>query len=393
MKFHNVITKLLGSFIGSGLTCLPAFSEENSFIIKADAVFIASAMEDDGASKKAPFTTELGVEIETEHYFDNGMSLGFVGEIRGQLDNEEKQGFAGQISFSDYQNTSFVDMRSPSTGIVVSDHDVKYGPYASIEQAFVYFKTGWGEVSLGRDIGVATRLDARAPKVLDYGSVNSSRLNVLSSSIVRSKNDVTGPNSKLSYTTPRILGLKAGISFTPNTKSRGIDFNSGTGVLGVQNADLENVIESGVSFSHLFRQQDLRVRFGLTGTAAESSNENAGFSEYRAVGIGSEFEKGPWKFGSRYLHSNNAIDGNVGKYTALEMGLTRDLMDWTVGLEYGNAIDKILKLKGENVSFGIARDVNEHAKIGVSFISTDTKHFDHSFSGKGVMFELVVRYK
>ena len=371
----------------------PAQAQENMFDIKADTVFVVSALDAEDGIETAPFVTELGLSIETERYFENGVSIGFVGEIRGQVDNKEKQGFAGIISFPNYESSVFEELRSPSTGIVVSEADVKHGPYGSLEQAFVYLKTGWGEISLGRDIGAASRLDARAPIVMDFASLNSSRLNVISSSIVRSRNDVTGPNAKISYVTPRIVGLRAGFSYTPETKSRGIDFNVGTGILQIENANLENVFETGLSFSHLFRKKDLRLRLGLTGTLADTNNPRIGLSEYKAFGLGAEFEKGNWKLGGRYLNSNNAIDRNNGKYTALELGITRDIFDWAVGLEYGTASDKMLDIQGENISFGVSHNINEYTKIGFSLVSADTKHIDQTINGKGGVFELIVRYK
>ncbi|ACT57711.1 porin [Hirschia baltica] len=396
MKYQNLISGFFVVATGAGSVGQSAQAQDNPIEFNAEAVFLGRLIDENNSSESQPFATQFGVGIEKKHYFDNGMSLGFVGEIRGQIDNETRQGFAGHLQFDSNElaeNSDFTGIRAPSTGLSVSSNEVDYGPYGSLEQAFLYLKSGWGELSVGRDIGAAARLDARPPRVMQFGSPNSSRLNATSSSIVRSRNDVTGPSTKITYMSPRLLGFRAGASYTPKANAKGVDFSSSVNTAGVKNANLEDVYEAGLSFSHLFRDQDFRIRLGLTGINATSSSANSRFGDYAAIGGGAEFEKGDWKLGGRYIDADNAIESENANYRAWEIGLTREINDWVVGAEFGSAKDKLLDISGENFSLGVSKPLNKFVDIGVSYISSKTEFFNQEIEGNGAVFELIVRYE
>lgn len=396
MKTQNMITGVLLGVASSGSGLYLAEAEDNTLNLKVETVIVASISEAENSENSAPFIGEIGASFEKKHYFDNGMTLGFVGELRFQNDNKNRQGFSTPISFGDeFEPTNQLvgNVSSPTTGIGLSNERIKNGPYGSIEQAFAYLKSGWGEVSVGRDIGAASRLDARAPKILQYGSLNSPRLNVTSSSIVRSRNDVTGPSAKITYMTPRIIGLRLGGSYTPKANSRGIDFGSHRDVESARSANLENVLEAGLSYSHFFRHSDVKMRLGLTGIMAQTQSINSLFNDYSAIGIGAEFEKNQWSVGIRHLESNNALAEENGDYSALEAGILKEIDKWTFGAEYGAATDNLLNLEGENWAVGFSRDLNNNVNLGFSYFDTTTSTYQSKMSASGAQFELIVRYE
>lgn len=389
MKNTTWVSRVTLSVFGLGIFSSTAIADENSFSFNAEGVFIGDLTNEIGLASSQNFTSEIGVGVEKKHYFDNGAILGFAGELRLQKDNEARQGFAGEIQISDLLSglsPELAEVHSPTTGISISDRLSNDDPYGSIQSAYMNVKFGWGEVSVGRDIGAAVRLDARPPKVLRYGSLNSPRLNSISSSVVRARNDVTGPSAKISYISPRILGLRVGASFTPESDARGIDFDS-------RRTGLKNVYEAGVSYSHYFRDSDVRLRLGLTSTFADMDLENAIFQDYEAIGAGIEIEKGNWKSGLRYLSSNNSVAAGGGDYSALEVGVSRSIEDWTFAAEYGSAKDDLLALKGTNWAVGASIALNKNVNLGISYFSSESKIATEKLGGDGLQFELIVRYE
>ncbi|MFC7292329.1 porin [Hirschia litorea] len=400
MTFRKWLSGFTAGFVSLSGLGSNALAEDNPFVFSVEAVFSGAIVNAENPSYTQPFTGEIGLKLEKEHYFDNGVSVGFASEIRAQGDNSKRQTFAGELQFNALNSTindnsaSLLPLRrSPATGLVAAMGETDDGPYATFEQGFAYVKAGWGELSVGRDIGAATRLDARAPRVLKYSSPNSSRLNPIAFSSVRARNDVTGPSAKLTYMSPRLIGFRAGASFTPEANARGIDFDASRDVLGIANANLKNVVEAGLSFTHLFRENDLRVRIGVTGIHAETDSIMNGFSNYESLGLGLEVEKGFWRLGTQYLDSNNAIDSGLGDYTAWETGISREFSDWTVTAEYGHAIDELQAVKGENWGVGVSKPLNNNVNVGVGYISTKSKHFGTEIEGSGAIIELIVRYE
>ncbi len=400
MTSKKWLSGFTASIFGMGGIAIDAYAENKSFEFSAEAVFSGAAASENGTSFSQPFTGEIGVGVEKEHYFDNGVAVGFVAEIRAQGDNRKRQTFAGELQF-DAANPAFSEnlndllpaLRSPATGLVAASSTSESGAYATFEQGFAYLKAGWGEVSLGRDIGAAARLDARAPSVLKYSSPNSSRLNPIAFSSVRARNDVTGPSAKVTYMSPRIVGFRVGASFTPEANARGIDFDASRLENDIVNANLESVTEGGLSFSHLFRDSDLRVRLGVTGIRASSNSIDNRFGNYEALGAGIELEKGFWKLGAQYLDSNNAIEDGSGDYQAWEVGLSRNLGKWTVTGEYGHALDRLQFIKGENRSMGVSKRINDYMEFGAAYISSESKQFGTKIQGSGAVLELIVRYE
>ncbi len=386
-------TNLLSTILLTGVIAPQAFASD-PIEIDADLGFVFGALDVEGGVKEADVAVNFGIRAEKDAYLDNGTKIGAVIELRAESPAGQRPGFSGNFRVQD--DTGF-GLRAPATGIALSDNRTDSEGRASFEQAYVYAKNPWGEVSLGRDQGAAARLDARAPKVLNYAHATSPTIDLSGASIVRSRNDVTGPSAKITYVTPRILGLRAGGSYTPKAEARGLDFDNGATAPGLENADLENVFEAALSFDHVFRSDLTRVRVGLTSTIAEPSSVNPVFKDYTAWGAGLEVEKGNLATGIRYLHSNNAVDN--GAYEAVEAGLVYYFEDWTVGAEIGAAQDDLLNIDGSVWSLSAKRNVSPNISLGFAYTDTRTSGSINVFrngsdllaEGKGVLIELTVR--
>ena len=361
--------------------------------IDAGATVVLSAMDRDGEGGDPSFLFDAFAGIEADHVFDSGLEVGGAIEVRAQQDAASRPGFAAV-----YPTPYPAIPPAPSNQLIIGmdalDSDVTVG----IERAYVYAKSGWGEVSAGRDVGVAVRLDARPPTINSLASATSPRLDPTGAAFVRARNDVTGPSAKVSIVSSRLIGFKVGASFTPDVEARGVDFYNSSD-RSPDGAELENVAEAALSFSYRFRSSGWKVRAGLTGVWAETAQNQAVFDNYEAFGAGLELDKDDWSGGVRWLTSNNAARSGNGDYTAFEAGLIKSWGDWRIGVEYGQANDDFLGLEGDSTAVGVLKKVNESFEIGLSYLDSHTKSQDsHSLSstrqissGNGVLVEMSVR--
>jgi hypothetical protein len=257
---------------------------------------------------------------------------------------------------------------SPATGLAAGGALQDEGLIAAIEGASVSLYGSWGEGVLGMEEGAASLLDARAPTVLERVSAFSSSLDPSGIVTTRARNDVTGPSAKATYFSPRWLGLKAGVSYTPEANQRGVDFDPDFSGAGLASAELQHVWEGAVSFDRQFADQGLHVRAAVTATKAESGSRFAQFGDYEAIGAGLELEKGVWTAGVRWLNSDNGWASGHGDYEAWEVGFVRQGDKWRFGVEAGWSDDGLNRVEGMSWLVGASRKINEHFRLGVAWM-------------------------
>ena len=386
---NSVLIMALGAAIAP--SAFQSLAQEVS--VDAGATVVASAMDREGEGGDSSLLFDAFVGLEVDHVFDSGLEIGGALEVRAQKDTASRPGFAASYP-TPYPRIGPAPSSGLMLGLDTSDVDLTTG----MERAYVYLKSGWGEVSAGRDVGVAVRLDARPPTINSMASATSPRLDPNGAAFVRARNDVTGPSAKVSVVSSRLVGFKAGVSFTPTADARGVDFYN-TSARSPDGAQLENVAEAALSFSYRFRSSGLKVRAGLTGVWADSSENRSVFGSYEAYGAGFELDKDDWSGGVRWLNSNNAVRTGQADYSAFEAGVVRKLGDWRIGLEYGRATDDFLGLEGESTAVGVSKKVNDSFEIGLSYLDSHTKWRESPLlapngqisSGNGVLVEMSVR--
>lgn len=363
---------------GTGLAA-PAFAQDGEWEFKTDVVLVASAVESDTALAPAAdgLMASAVVTLEREDTFDNGFTLGWRFSGRYERDAPSRPAFAGALggcpaNVPACPGVGGLSPVSPATGIAAGGSTLNEEGYLALEAAAVSLLTPWGEGVLGADVGVASRLDARAPTVLWRASVLSTGLDPTGLSVVRARNDVTGSSAKVSYMSPRWLGLRLGVSYTPEANMRTADFDPEAGGPGLLGAELENVWEGAVSFARQFAEQDLRVRAAVTYSSADSGAGIPAFGGYEAWGAGLELEHAEWTGGVRWLRSNNAWKAGSGDYEAWEAGLVYQAVGWRMGIETGWAEDQLSATEGTSWLIGAGWDVNEHVNLGVGWAASET---------------------
>lgn len=384
----------------AGLAC-PAVGQEVELTARAS---VATAILDESGAGDiahlAPLADVFLGAVRTDT-LDSGLQLVWRGEVRLQADAPGRRAFAGDGLDCTRRQTgcpsifgapTVLPPVSPATGMGRSAAEDEV--FAAVDAVSLTVSGAWGEGVVGLDTGAAARLDARAPRVLDAVSVLSPALDPTARSVIRARNDVTGPSFKGSYLSPRWLGLRAGVSYTPEANLEGADFDPRPDTRLAQ-ARLEEVWEGGLSFDRRFRSADLRVRAALTGVIATSGSAAGGFGDYEAWGGGLELERSGWTGGVRYLSSNNAQPTGRGDYEAVEAGLVREAGEWRFGLEAGWARDDLQGVEGRSWMISGRRALGEHFALGLGWAESDVD--SSGFTGfynsraRGLVLEASVR--
>lgn len=359
----------------------PAFAQENDgeWQVKAEATVVVSDMRSSDPLDPAsggPLGS-ASVEFSRSDTFDNGLTLGWVGAVRLEQDNDSRRAFVGALGGCPAANPACPSVGSgalspisPATGLAAGGTARDNGGFVAVEAA-VSLTGPWGEGILGYDVGAASRLDARAPTVLGRVSAFSPGLDPSGLNVTRARNDVTASSAKVTYLSPRWLGLRVGASYTPEANERSADFDPDFTAAGLASAELENVWEGAVSFARQFAEQDLRVRAAVTYTSADAGSNLLEFSGYEAWGAGLELEHDGWTGGVRWLNSNNAWSAGNGDYEAWEVGLVKEVDGWRFGAEAGWSEDKLSTLEGKSWLVGVSRDISHNVTLGLAWTKAD----------------------
>ncbi len=396
--------------LGAAPAALAQAGTGEGWQVDAALTLAGAAIEDEGALAPASdsFVGSGSVVIARSDTFENGLTLEWRAEGRFDRDIASRPSFAGALGDCPAVSPlcprivgpgGFLSPVSPATGLAADGPFAEADALASIEGASASLSGPWGEGVIGLDSGVAARLDARSPTVLQRVSASAPGLDPTGLVTTRARNDATGPSAKVSYMTPRWIGFRLGGSFTPKADQRGADFDPDFGGAGLGKAELEDVWEGAASFARQFAQQDLRVRAAVTYVTASSGSALAGFGDYEAWGAGLELERGGWTGGLRWLSSNNAWDSGNGDYEAWEAGLVHQGDKWRFGIEAGWSEDRLTATEGASWLVGASRKINENVDVGLAWTSAEADlpvlsgpSLGHTnASNDGLVLELTVR--
>lgn len=360
----------------------PTFAQENDgeWEVKAEATVVVTGVRSDDPldpGSDGPLGSVV-VQISRSDTFDNGLTLGWLGAVRAERDNSSRRAFAGALGSCSASNpacpqagSGALSPISATTGLAAGGLPRDDAAFMALEAAAVSLTGPWGEGILGYDVGAASRLDARAPTVLSRVSAFSPGLDPSGLAVTRARNDMTASSAKATYLSPRWLGLRAGVSFTPEADTRSADFDPDVTAAGLASPQLENVWEGAVSFARQFAEQDLRVRAAATYTHAEAGSGLMEFGGYEAWGAGLELEHDGWTGGLRWLSSNNAWAAGNGDYEAWEIGLVKEVDGWRFGAEAGWSEDRLSALEGKSWLVGVTREISHNVKLGLAWMAAD----------------------
>ncbi|KJS39011.1 MAG: hypothetical protein VR74_03645 [Hyphomonas sp. BRH_c22] len=353
-----------------GVAASPAIAEEDWDVWEtaheAEGAIAASS------ASGSPVTMLGAFGISTNRVLDNGLEIGATGRFEVQHDHPARAGFSG---IPEGFEAVAGGWQGGFSGLAASARREHVGTRGQLEQAYIYAEGGYGEVRLGRDKGVAARFHEGAPSVFVKAAAANPVLDPTGQAYIRTDHDLTGPALKVSYASPRILGVRAGVSFTPSADVRGLDRDPARRLAGSPELSIESAAEASLNVSRKLRESGVRLQAALAYSRADVSASVTpdiyGTIETWSAGASAEFDT--ITVGASILGSNNGVDSGPGDYSAWSIGVTKRAFSIDFGADYGEATDDLTGLESESWSLGAAREVHEGVRIAAGYRSQTTR--------------------
>ena len=375
----NLLSCLL---VGASLPVLAAQATPIEFKSDLEAATIVSAIDHDGLlTQDESLLYEVALDNRIETFLDNGLKISGRLTLRGQRDHPARPGFSGQFG------TSVSAPSGAYSGVSSTVPGDETGARGSLEAAYLEFDGGYGELRLGRDRGVAARFHEGAPSALTFTGVSNVYLDPTGLSLARTNHDLTGPSAKLSYATPRILGLRAGISLTPDANAKGLDRNLSA---FSEQPDIENAVELAANLSRTLRSANTSFEASLAWSTASVDSPFAGArGDVSTLSAGVNIEFSAFTIGGSWLSSDNGFKG--ADYEAWDIGVSKEIRGTDVSIGYSEADDALAGLSSEAFSISAARNITDDLTLGLSYQDQKLRSPAGKNSGSGIVVEITLR--
>lgn len=309
--------------------------------------------------------------FSANYVFQNGIEAGFRGSAGMQYDHPGRAGFSGVFGPA-----------QPVTGPAGAYSGLARGPVAedigargAIETAYLYVEGGYGEARAGLDQGAAARFFEGAPALLRHAALANPALDPSGRLLARTNHDLTGPSFKVSYATPRILGVRAGASFAPEADRRGLDRDPARDIGGSPGPRIENATELAVNLSRRLPRSGVRLRAAAAWSEADVAFIAPGiYDSVETWSAGGSAEFSSFALGASWLGSNNGFAGGGGDYSALSLAARLTLGKVEAGLEYAHAEDDGIGAESEAFGITFARKINPSLRLAGGWQSLDTRY-------------------
>ncbi|WP_421788532.1 porin [Hyphobacterium sp.] len=327
------------------------------FRFAADAALVFAAADYGGST-----LADLDLRFEWEGISDNGWRWGAELGLQAQKDSP-REGFADRAAPAAGARRSLATGRY--TGGVRETRDSAF----AASRANLFLRTGWGELRAGLTPGAAAVETVPMPTGSAYVRLDGGPLAPPYGAAIRTANLASALGPSLVYTTPRIVGLSASASFTPETSYCGIDVCGDPGNAGgLPSARLDSVFEAALSFDHTFNTAG-RVRLGANIARAEPVSPLFP-DNYVAYGLQARWSREGWHAGVSALWADNAVSD--GEYAAVMTALRYDFGDWSVGAEWAQAEDDYLGEAQSAAQFTISRLIGNEFSVAFGLHDIDT---------------------
>jgi outer membrane protein OmpU len=220
-----------------------------------------------------------------------------------------------------------------------------------LDQSYVWFEGGFGQVRLGNHYGASYEMFYGAPTPIAGHGVNTPNflhLQVGGNAIVTPVTYVTATvkSEKATYFTPRIAGFQFGLSYTPDAceENNPGGAGSGTGVAcggSYGGAELDNNVgqqseafEVGLNWVGSFLGADIGAYGGFASADVESDPGGV-FEDLTVWGVGANAAIAGFVVGASFRHSDQGLSGGNNDRIDWNVGVAYAWGDWTVGAMFG----------------------------------------------------------
>lgn len=365
----------------------------------ADMTLVLAMGGDEGAGpQRSNALAEVSFTTGAEYLFENGLEFSGNLSFRAQTDHPARPGSAGAIqdcppSVVGCSSESGLGLRGGFSRVATIGEQDETGGRGHLEAAYVTLKGGWGEVVVGRDQGVAQRFYEGGPTVFDLARANSAVLDPFGTALTRTKNDITSSSEKVSLVSTRILGVRAGVSYTPDTSFNGLDRNNSYTLPGIIEPDLGESYEVGLQAYRRLYESGLRLRGSLTWSKATS--QSGFYDDVETVSAGFEIERrDKFRIGASVLDSSN---GGHGRYSASSFGTEWTVGDWDLRASFDQSDDDTVNLRNRSTTVGFGRDLSDNIEFTAGYRTVKTNFFSSTIQRKdelnqdAVLLELRIR--
>lgn len=302
----------------------------------------------------------LAGSTKTSYVFENGLIMGAAGRVEIQKDHPSRAGFSGNIG----SGHDLPVGQGAFSGLSAVANPEKIGPRGQLEEAYIWFSGGYGEVRIGRDDGIAARFYEGAPTTLMFAPIVNASLDPTGRNFIQTRHDLTGPAAKITATSPRILGVRAGFSYTPEADVRGLDRDPTRSLSDGGQLDLQNAVEIAANVTRRLPDGGPRIQANLAWSQADLSRLSEETS-VETLSTGASIEGEKWEIGVSFLASDNGFDRTSGDYTAWHVGAARNWKAWKIGIGYGEATDDGASLESDAWDIAVAKYI-EDADVSLS---------------------------
>ncbi len=374
------------SFFGAGAATGQAAepdwkSWEWSFGGEASSVISAGSDPGAGLPDAETLLAEVALQIDGYRVLANGAEIGVRGVVRAQRDHPARPGSAGRFGGAGPAEDGLF------SGLSAGGAPLNVSGRLSLETAYVYVDGGYGELTLGRDAGVAARFREAPPEVFFFARADVPLLDASGLSIATTSDRISGQSAKVSYASPRWLGLRAGVSLTPDADEHdGLDRT-----LDPLDADVDGAYELAANLSRRIGREGPRISAGASFSQAERADRKANpFGadvSTGSVSLLAEFET--VSVGASWLASDDGFASGDG-YEAWSAAVRKDWATWSGSAAF--ALSEQRGLDGLSARIGTGRSVGERIDLafGWRYDELQRTGFDTA-SAHGPVIEITLR--
>jgi predicted porin len=372
-----------------GVTALPQIANAQAGApleaeLDVETVIVVAPLSDaDSSVDVEPVLGELSLNGNVERVLENGVRLRARSALRLQADHPSRPGGTG--GFGDDFIAPVGSFSGLSTGQPISDSDLR----ARLETAYLQIDGGYGELRVGKDQGVAARFHEGSRSVLSHARLDSSLIDPTGLTGVRTRHDLTGPSLKVSYATPRLLGIRAGASFTPEADADGLDRRPNAGTSGIT-PNTENAFEIALNATRRLRESGWRFDAGL-GWSTANVETHGPLDFYNSVetwSAGTRLEKDDWTIGLSWLESDNGRTGS--DYKAWSAGLHKEAYNTDFSIEFGESEDKGAALDSQSWRVGAAREFGRSTQVAIAYLHDEMHSPFENRDAQGIVVEITL---
>ncbi|GAB5459454.1 MAG: hypothetical protein Hens3KO_24840 [Henriciella sp.] len=369
-----------------GMLTAPAFAQGTAPIeieLNVESTLVGAADFDSEATDTEPLLGEISLSGSAEKVLENGVRIRGRADLRYQHDHPKRPGGTG--GFGSLSGAPVGAFSGLSNGQQIETSDDR----ARFETAYLQIDGGYGELRAGKGPGIAARFYEGPQTALSYARLDTALLDTSGLGIIRSRHDLTGPSAKISYASPRMLGLRAGISYTPSANADGLDRRPAAGTS--QSApDMSNAVELALNGTHRFRSNGLRID-GMLAWSRADTKDRAGIAPYgtvETVSAGTRLEFNDFTIGGSWLESNNGLPG--ADYRAWSSGIGHEALDAIWTLTYGEAEDDGSATEASAWRLGVSKSITDTVDLGFAFTSDSLETSIVNQRSEGVVVEITL---